>query len=109
MVMRQEYGKAKRNSLIGPGATISVRDRAIGAVWQAALFGAALELVTYTLAEAMDDRQMDSCLRAQMHSLVRWDGHTLCMCDSPPLGRNRNRLVLHPVPPSDRCVLKLRL
>lgn len=68
VVLRQEHKAGEKLFVDWAGATIPVYDRLTGVPWQAPLFVAAHGASSYTYAEATADQQMESWLRAHVHT-----------------------------------------
>lgn len=74
VVLRQEHKAGEKAFVDWAGGTMPIYDRDTGAVWQAALFVAALGASSYTWAEVTRDQQMESWLLAHTHALEHWGG-----------------------------------
>jgi len=73
VVMRQEHRPGERLFLDWAGAVIPIQ-QAEGTVLPAALFVSALGVSSYTYAEALPNKQMESFLKAQMHAFEFYGG-----------------------------------
>jgi transposase len=74
VVLRQEHKAGEKLFVDWAGATIPIRDRHSGQVWQASLFVATLGASSYTYAEAARDEQMESWLRMHVHAFEYFGG-----------------------------------
>lgn len=73
VVMRQEHRPGERMFLDWAGAVIPIH-LADGSILEAALFVSALGVSSYTYAEALLNKQMESFLKAQIHAFEFYDG-----------------------------------
>lgn len=73
VVMRQEHRAGERLFLDWAGAMIPIR-QPDGTVWEASLFVSALGVSSYTYAEALPNKQMESFLKAQIHAFEFYGG-----------------------------------
>ncbi len=73
VVMRQEHRPGERMFLDWAGAVIPIHPPG-GAVLEAALFVSALGVSSYTFAEALPNKQMESFLKAQIHAFAFYGG-----------------------------------
>lgn len=73
VVMRQEHRPGERMFLDWAGAVIPIQ-QADGTILPAALFVSALGISSYTFAEALPNKQMESFLKAQIHAFEFYGG-----------------------------------